>query len=219
MLAAPDDSLPVPEMIRSAGITHTRASYRRGDVIFTQGDACDHVRFIESGTVSLAVTSPTGKVGVVAVLGAGNFLGEGSLAGQPLYPHSATAITASAILAVGKRDMLRLLHHEHRMSDRFIAQMLVRNLRSESDLVDHLVNSCERRLARTLLLLAGYGKGTLPDAVLLTLSQETLGAMVGTTRSRINLLLHKFKKRGFIEYAGPCILKIHSSLLTMVLDE
>lgn len=197
-MGTPDDPLTFSALLQSVDVMYTRGQFRRGDAIFTQGEPCDHVRFLESGSVSLSVTSATGKEGIVAVLGAGDFLGEGCLAGQPCFTGSATALKSSTVIAVGKHHMLRLLHQQHAMSDRFIARMLVRNLRSEADLVDHLFNSCERRLARTLLLLAGYDKPNPPNPIL-NISQETLGAMVGTTRSRINVLLNAFKARGFID--------------------
>jgi CRP/FNR family cyclic AMP-dependent transcriptional regulator len=208
----------VPALLQSAGVVHTRVQYARGDAIFRQGESCDQVRFIESGTIKLSVISKTGKEGVMAILGSGDFLGEGCLAGQPSHTASATAMTPSSIIGIGKHEMLRLLRVQHAMSDRFIAHMLARNIRTESDLVDHLFNSSEKRLARTLLLLAGYDKPSAPDHVMLTISQETLATMVGTTRSRINLFLKHFKTRGFIEYEGRA-LKIDRSLLTMVLDE
>jgi CRP-like cAMP-binding protein len=218
-MSTPPVSLNVADLLQSAGVAHARVRYKREEAIFTQGDRCDYVRFIEVGAVKLSAMSATGKEGVVAILGAGDFLGEGCLAGHRSYTRSATAIAPSTILAVGKHHMLGLLHQQHAMSDRFIAHMLVRNIRSEADLVDRLFNSSEKRLARTLLLLAGYGSSSAPDHVLLRISQETLAAMVGTTRSRINIFLQRFKKRGFVEYAKPGALTIHPSLLTMLLDE
>ena len=197
----PDKHLNVAAFLQSTGVAYTRVQFGRGDAIFIQGEPCDHVRFIESGAVKVSVTSMTGKEGVVALLGAGDFLGEDCLAGQPSYRASAAAITPSMIVGVDKRHMLRLLREQHAMSDRFIAHLLVRNMRSEEHLADHLFNSGQQRLARTLLLLAGYGKPSPPDHVLLLrISQETLAAIVGTTRSRINIFLRQFKKRGFIEY-------------------
>jgi CRP-like cAMP-binding protein len=218
-VAAQLHSLTVPDVLRSAGIDHRRVAYRQGGVIFTQGDACTHIRFIESGSVKVSVMSATGKDGVVATLGVGDFLGEGSLAGQPYHTHSATAITTSTIVAVGKSDMLQLLRQEPAMSDRFIAHLLARNIRSESDLVDHLFNGCQLRLARTLLLLAGYGNASPSKEVTLTITQDTLAAMVGTTRPRINRFLGHFKQRGFVEYVGPSVIKINPSLVAMVVDD
>ena len=159
------------------------------------------------------------KQGVIGLLGPGDFLGEGGLAGQSSHTSSATAILPSAIIAVGTHDMRHLLRADPAMSDRFIAHMLARNIRSESALVDHLFNACEQRLARTLLQLAASGTLGPPDHVMLHITQETLGAMVGTTRSRVNLILNRFRKRGFVEYAGPRHLKINRALLAMIVDD
>jgi CRP/FNR family cyclic AMP-dependent transcriptional regulator len=203
----------------SAGVAKTVVPYGRGDVIFSQGDTCEHVMYIQSGGVKLSVLSKTGREAVVAMLGPGDFFGEGCLAGQPLRMGSATAITPSTILLVGKAKMVRLLHKQHAMSDRFISHMLARNIRIEEDLIDQLFNSSEKRLARTLLLLARYGKRDKPVRVVPRVSQETLAEMVGTTRSRVNFFLNKFKKLGFIEYDGELPLKINSSLLSVVLHD
>jgi CRP-like cAMP-binding protein len=211
--------LDVPAVLRSADVRYCRVQRRRGEAIFRQGDACDHVGFIESGRVTLSVMSSTGKEGVLATLGDGDFLGEGCLAAQPCYTATATAIAASTILDIHKHDMLRLLRGHQAMSDRFIAHMLARNIRSEADLVDHLFNSCEKRLARTLLLLAGYGQSRPADRVTLQISQQTLGHMVGTTRPRINHFLRGFKQRGYISYDARRTLTIHPPLLTLLLDE
>jgi CRP/FNR family cyclic AMP-dependent transcriptional regulator len=165
------------------------------------------------------VLSKTGKEAVVAMLGPGDFFGEGCLAGQPVRMGSATAITPSVILLVAKEKMVRLLHKQHAMSDRFIAHMLARNIRIEEDLIDQLFNSSEKRLARTLLLLARYGKQDKPARVVPQISQATLAEMIGTTRSRVNFFLNKFKKLGFIEYDGELPLKINSSLLSVVLHD
>ena len=175
--------------------------------------------YIQSGGVKLSVLSKTGREAVVAMLGPGDFFGEGCLAGQPLRMGSATAITPSTILLVDKAEMVQLLHKQHAMSDRFIAHMLARNIRIEEDLIDQLFNSSEKRLARALLLLARYGKQDQPVAVVPKLSQETLAEMIGTTRSRVNFFLNKFKKLGFIEYDGELPLKINSSLLSVVLHD
>jgi CRP-like cAMP-binding protein len=203
----------------SAGIAKTIVEYRRGETIFAQGDTCEDVLYIKSGGVKLSVLSKTGKEAVVAMLGPGEFFGEGCLAGQPVRMGSATAITPSTILLVGKEKMVRLLHKQHAMSDRFIAHMLARNIRIEEDLIDQLFNSSEKRLARTLLLLARYGKQDKPVRVVPKISQETLAEMIGTTRSRVNFFLNKFKKLGFIEYDGELPLKINSSLLSVVLHD
>jgi CRP/FNR family cyclic AMP-dependent transcriptional regulator len=203
----------------SAGVAKNVVRYARGDAIFTQGDACGHVMYIQAGGVKLSVLSKTGREAVVAMLGPGDFFGEGCLAGQPFRMGSATAITPSAILLVSKTKMHNLLHKQHAMSDRFIAHMLARNIRIEEDLVDQLFNSSEKRLARTLLLLARYGKQDIPVRVVPKISQETLAEMVGTTRSRVNFFLNKFKKLGFIEYEGELPITINSSLLSVVLHD
>jgi CRP-like cAMP-binding protein len=215
-------SVPVFDVhayLDSAGVAKSVAQYGRGESIFTQGDACEHVMYIQAGGVKLSVLSKTGKEAVVAMLGPGDFFGEGCLAGQPFRMGSATAITPSTILLVGKEKMVGLLHKQHSMSDRFISHMLARNIRIEEDLIDQLFNSSEKRLARTLLLLARYGKQDKPARVVPRISQETLAEMVGTTRSRVNFFLNKFKKLGFIEYDGELPLKINSSLLSVVLHD
>src|SRR5687768_12648399 len=163
------------------------------------------------------VTSSTGKEAVVAMLGPGDFFGEGCLAGQPLRMGSATAVVPTTVLSIHKREMTRTLHERPEFSDRFISHMLVRNIRIEEDLVDQLFNSSEKRLARTLLLLARYGKQGATHRTLPKLSQETLAEMVGTTRSRVNFFMNKFRKLGFIEYNG--ILKINDSLISIVLHD
>ena len=209
----------VKVFLESAGIAKTVAQYRRGETIFTQGDSCDHVMYIQSGGVKLSVVSKIGREAVVAMLGPGEFFGEGCLAGQELRMGSATAITPSRILLVDRKAMVQLLHKQHAMSDRFIAHMLSRNIRIEEDLIDQLFNSSEKRLARALLLLARYGKKDKPSRVVPKLSQETLAEMIGTTRSRVNFFLNKFRKLGFIEYDGEHPVTINSSLLSVVLHD
>jgi CRP/FNR family cyclic AMP-dependent transcriptional regulator len=205
--------------LASAGIAKRIVEFGRGEAIFTQGDPCEHVMYIQSGGVKLSVLSKTGREAVVAMIGPGDFFGEGALAGQPLRMGSATAITKSSILLVDKEKMVKLLHKQHEMSDRFISHMLSRNIRIEEDLIDQLFNSSEKRLARTLLLLARYGKEDKPSRMVPKISQETLAEMVGTTRSRVNFFLNKFKKLGFIEYNGGLPLKINNSLLSVVLHD
>src|SRR6266705_1481849 len=200
----------VQAFLGSAGVARRIVDYRRTEVIFTQGDPCQSVLYIQRGGVRLSVLSKAGREAVVAMLGPGDFFGEGCLAGQPVRMGSATAITPSVVLLVAKEKMVRLLHKQHAMSDRFIAHMLARNIRIEEDLIDQLFNSSEKRLARTLLLLARYGKRDKPARVVPRISQETLAEMVGTTRSRVNFFLNKFKKLGFIEYNGDLPLKINS---------
>jgi len=201
----------------SAGIAREIMTYRRGEVIFTQGDPCDHVLYIQKGTVKLSVLSKAGRQAVVAMLGAGEFFGEGCLAGQPRRMGNAAATTDSAVLLVDKDQMVRLLHKQHAMSDRFIAHMLARNIRIEEDLVDQLFNSSEKRLARALLLLARYGKHDKAVRTVPPITQETLAEMVGTTRSRVNFFMKKFERLGFIDYTNG--LKVNNSLLTVVLHD
>ena len=203
----------------SVGAGKAVATYGRSETIFSQGDACEHVMYIQSGGVKLSVLSKAGREAVVAMLGPGDFFGEGCLSGQAFRMGSATAITPSVILLVDKAKMVQLLHKQHAMSDRFIAHMLLRNIRIEEDLIDQLFNSSEKRLARTLLLLARYGKQDKPVRVVPKISQDTLAKMVGTTRSRVNFFLNKFKKLGFIEYNGENPVKINSSLLSVVLHD
>src|SRR6059036_172781 len=201
----------------SSGVAKGVVEYARDAVIFTQGDLCEDVLYIQTGGVKLSVLSKTGREAVVAMLGPGDFFGEGCLAGQPVRMGSATAITPSVIRIVAKDKMVRLLHKQHAMSDRFISHMLSRNIRIEEDLIDQLFNSSEKRLARTLLLLARYGKQDKPVRAVPKISHETLAEMVGTTRSRVNCFMNKFKRLGFIEYKDG--LKVNNSLLTVVLHD
>jgi CRP/FNR family cyclic AMP-dependent transcriptional regulator len=203
----------------SSQLAKSGVEYRRGETIFTQGDACEDVLYIQTGGVKLSVTSKTGKEVVAGMLGPGDFFGEGCLAGELSRTCSATAITPTTILSLGKIRMARLLRTQRAMSDRFIAHLLGRNTRIEEDLIDQLFNSSEKRLARTLLLLARYGTEDAPIRVLPTFSQETLAEMIGSTRSHVNFFLNKFKKLGFISYKGQGPLKIDSSLLSVVLHD
>ena len=207
----------VDAFLESGAVTKTVVQYARGAAVFTQGDVSKHVFYIQSGGVKLSVLSKTGREAVVAMLGQGDFFGEGCLAGQKVRMGSATAITTSAILLVGREQMARLLHKQHGMSDRFISHMLARNIRIEEDLIDQLFNSSEKRLARTLLLLARYGKHDKPVRAVPPISQETLAEMVGTTRSRVNFFMRKFQRLGFIDYSDG--LKVNNSLLTVVLHD
>ena len=205
--------------LESSGMARNVVQYSRAQAVFTQGEAAGHVLYIQSGGVKLSVLSKAGKEAVVAMLGPGDFFGEGCLAGQVVRMGSATAITPSAILTIRKERMVRLLQKQPQMSGRFISHMLMRNIRIEEDLVDQLFNSREKRLARTLLLLARYGKQEKPIRMVPEISQETLAEMVGTTRSRVNFFLNKFKKLGFIEYDGELPIKINPSLLSVVLHD
>jgi CRP-like cAMP-binding protein len=209
----------VQAFLTSSVVSKSVGEFARGETIFTQGDAAEHVMYIQSGGVKLSVLSKSGREAVVAMLGPTDFFGEGCLAGQPLRMGSATALTPSVILMVAREQMVRLLHTQHAMSDRFISHMLSRNLRIEEDLIDQLFNSSEKRLARALLLLARYGKQDRPARLVPRISQETLAEMIGTTRSRVNFFLNKFKRLGFIEYDGELPLKINSSLLSVVLHD
>jgi CRP/FNR family cyclic AMP-dependent transcriptional regulator len=201
----------------SSGIAKTVVAYGRSAIIFRQGGACEDVLYIQTGGVKLTVRSKVGREAVVAMLGPGEFFGEGCLAGQKVRMSSAMAITPSVILVVAKQKMIQLLHKQRAISDRFIAHMLERNSRIEEDLIHQLFNSNEKRLARTLLLLARYGKQDKPVHVVPTMSQETLAEMIGTTRSRVKFFLNKFQKLGFIEYDGKNPLRINRSLLSVVL--
>jgi CRP/FNR family transcriptional regulator, cyclic AMP receptor protein len=222
--AAPRKAGDVPAFdaqafLDSSQLAKSSVDYRRGETIFTQGDACKDVLYIQTGGVKLSVTSKTGKEAIAGMLGAGDFFGEGCLAGEVIRTGSATAITPSTVLSVGKAAMGRLLRTQPAMSERFIAHLLGRNRRIEEDLIDQLFNSSEKRLARTLLLLARYGTQDAPIRELPTLSQEMLAEMIGSTRSRVNFFLNKFKKLGFISYKGQGPLRINSSLLSVVLHD
>ena len=201
----------------SAGVSRTIVEFQKKDTIFSQGDACKNVMYIQKGSVKLSVVSKTGKEAVVAMLKPGDFVGEGGLAGQPLRIATATATAPSTLLVISLEEMTRVLHAEHALSDHFITYMLERNIRIEEDLIDQLFNSSEKRLARTLLLLARYGKKDKPQWVLPKISQETLAEMIGTTRSRVNFFMKKFEKLGFIAYEGG--LQVNDSLLSVVLHD
>ena len=205
------------EFLDSAGLKRTLVRYAGAASIFSQGDSAETVYYIHDGAVRLSVLSNTGQEAVIAILGPGDFFGEGCLAGQQVRMGTATAITPSTILAIQKAQMIRVLHEESGLSDMFLAHVLSRNIRIEEDLVDQLFNSSEKRLARALLLLARYGKDDVPVRTIPKLSQETLAGIVGTTRSRVNFFMNKFRKLGFIEYNGG--IKIHKSLLSVVLHE
>jgi len=201
----------------SSGVARKVTEFKKAEVVYAQGDAAKSVMYIQSGGVQLTVVNEVGKEAVVGILGPGEFFGEGSLAGQTVRMGTATAITLSTVLVIEKNEMFKVLHEEHGLSDRFIKFMLARNIRIEEDLIDQLFNSSEKRLARTLLLLARYGKEDQPHGVLPKMSQETLAEMVGTTRSRVNFFMNKFRKLGFIKYNGG--LQINTSLLSVVLHE
>jgi len=201
----------------SAGVAKQVMEYRRSEKIYSQGDPTRGVKYIRSGGVKLSVVNEVGKEAVLAILGPGDFFGEGCLAGQPTCMATAMAIVHTSILFIEKDEMVRVLHEEHEFSDRFISHMLKRNIRVEEDLVDQLFNSSEKRLARALLLLARYGKEDKPHGALPKVSQEMLAEMIGTTRGRVNFFMNKFRKLGFIEYNGG--IQINASLLSVVLHE
>lgn len=202
----------------SAGAAREVVTFRRSETLFSQGDDADTVLYLQRGGVKLSVVSKAGREAIVAMLGPGDFLGEGGLAGQAFRMATATALTPTTALVIRKTEMIRVLRAEHALSDRFIAYMLTRNIRIEEDLIDQLFNSSEKRLARTLLLLARYGQQERPHRILPAISQASLAEMVGTTRSRVNVFLKKFEHLGFIK-DGPTGLIIHSSLLTVVLHD
>ncbi len=205
------------EPVDWTGAKTQRIEYKPGTTIFAQGDPATSVMYVEHGAVRLSVLSHAGKEAVVAVLDVAHFFGEGCLAGQSQRMATATAIAACTILTVEKQEMVRQLHAKQAFADRFLSHMLARNIRIEEDLVDQLFNSTEKRLARTLLLLARYGEPEASHRALPKLSQETLAEMVGTTRSRVNFFMNKFRKLGFIDYNGD--LKINNSLLSVVLRD
>ena len=209
----------VEAFLSSTRIAKTVMTCSRGETIFVQGETCDNVLYIQAGGVKLSVVSKAGREAVVAMLGPGDFFGEGCLAGQPIRMGTATAITPAAVLVLPKAQMVSLLHKQHAMSDRFITHMLTRNIRIEQDLIDQLFNSSEKRLARTLLLLARYGTERQPIRTVPKISQETLADIIGTTRSRVSFFLNKFKKLGFIEYNGGLPITINNSLLSVVLHD
>jgi CRP/FNR family transcriptional regulator, cyclic AMP receptor protein len=201
----------------STGLGRTVGRFAAKEIIFAQGDPAKNVIYIQEGGVKLSVVNEVGKEAVMAILGPGDFLGESCLAGQAICMGTATAIAPSTVLVIEKSEMIRALHKEHELSDRFIAYMLARNIRVEEDLVDQLFNSSEKRLARTLLLLARYGLPGHTQKVLPKVSQETLAEMIGTTRSRVNFFMNKFRKLGFIQYDGE--IRVNDSLLSVVLHD
>jgi CRP-like cAMP-binding protein len=205
------------KFLASIGEGRKILSFRKKETIFAQGDPADAVFFIQQGKAKLSVVSKTGREATIAILSSGDFFGEGAIAGQHLRMGSATAMTDCALLRIDKKAIMRALHREHAFSDLFVAYLLARNIRYEEDLVDQLFNSSEKRLARILLLLARFGKEGKPETVVPKISQETLAEMVGTTRSRVNFFMNKFRRLGFIKYNGE--LQVHNSLLNVVLHD
>jgi CRP-like cAMP-binding protein len=203
--------------LTSAGAARRVTTYPKGKIVFSQGQPSDAVMYIQKGSIKISVLSRTGKEAVVAMLGPGDFFGEGALTGQQIRIGTATTTAPTTVLIIEKGVMLALLRDEPTFSERFIAYMLARNIRIEADLVDHLFNSSEKRLARALLLLARYGDQSGPERRIPKISQETLAEMVGTTRSRVNFFMNKFRDLGFIEYNGD--IKVNTSLLSVVLHD
>lgn len=207
----------VQAILDSAGVSRRIVRFARASVVFAQGAQAHSVFYIQQGGVKLSIVSRRGKEAIVAMLAPGDFFGEGCLAGQSVRMGTATALVPTTVLRIHKREMVRTLHEQSALSDRFIAHMVTRNIRIEEDLVDHLFKSSEKRLARTLLLLARYGDERDSHRVLPRLSQGTLAEMVGTTRSRVNVFMHKFRKLGFVRDNGT--LTVNSSLLSVVLHD
>jgi CRP/FNR family cyclic AMP-dependent transcriptional regulator len=201
----------------SAGVGRKVSKFGEKEAVFSQGDPAKDVMYIQEGRVKLTVVNEIGKEAVVAILGPGDFLGEGCLAGQSIRMATATTITLTTLLVIEKNEIIRVLHEEHEFSDRFIVHTLARNARVEEDLIDQLFNSSEKRLARTLLLLACYGTQGQPQKVIPKVSQEMLAEMIGTTRARVNFFMNKFRKLGFIQYNGE--IHVNKSLLSVVLHE
>jgi CRP-like cAMP-binding protein len=218
MVRKPPASFDPQAFLALVGSGKTILTFSKNQTIFSQGDAADAVFYVQDGKVKISVVSPTGKEAIVAVLGRADFFGEGCLlAGQPVRMATATAREASAIVRIEKSAMIRVLHEETAFAELFLSYVLSRNVRVEADLVDQLFNSSEKRLARTLLLLAHVGKESKAEIILPKISQETLAEMIGTTRSRVSFFMKKFEKLGFVDYNGG--LKIHSSLLNIVLHD
>ena len=203
--------------LESIGVGRKVRQVKKAETVYSQGETARNVMYLEDGGVKLSVVNGAGKEAVVAILGPGDFFGEGCLAGQAIRMGTATAIAPSTIHVIEKSEMLKVLHEQHSLSDQFIAFMLARNIRIEEDLIDQLFNSSEKRLARTLLLLARYGKEDQAHGVIPLVSQELLAEMIGTTRPRVNFFMNKFKKLGFIKYNGG--LQINTSLLSVVLHD
>lgn len=211
------DGFDAQAFLDSAGVGRKIKLANRADIIYSQGEAANTVMYLKEGSVKLSVVNGLGKEAVITILGPGDFFGEGCLAGQSVRMGTATAIAASTVHLIEKSEMLKVLHEQHALSDQFISFMLARNIRVEEDLIDQLFNSSEKRLARTLLLLARFGKEDQIHGVLPPISQEMLAEMIGTTRPRVNFFMNKFKKLGFIAYEGG--LRVNASLLSVVLHD
>jgi CRP/FNR family transcriptional regulator, cyclic AMP receptor protein len=204
--------------LAKTGLGRTIADLKKGQTIFSQGDAANAVFYVQKGRIKLTVISKRGKEATIALLGSGSFLGEECIAAiQPQRMATATALTPSTILRIDRKEMVRVLHEEQLFSEVFVSYLLSRNTRIQEDLVDQLFNSSEKRLARALLLLAQFGKDGAPETVIPKIGQETLAEMIGTTRSRVSFFMNRFRKLGFIEYNGT--LSVHSSLLNVILHD
>jgi CRP/FNR family cyclic AMP-dependent transcriptional regulator len=212
------DGFDPESFLATAGVGRRHVNLVKKEVLFTQGEHADTIFYIQKGRLKLTVVSKRGKEATIALLGPGEFVGEACIAAaQPLRQATATAIADCEVLRIARKDMLRVLHKQHAFSDMFVSFLLARNARIQEDLVDQLFNSSEKRLARTLLLLAQFGKNGKPETVIPKISQETLAEMVGTTRSRVSFFLNRFRKLGFIDYNGK--MEVHSSLLNVVLHD
>lgn len=214
-IVRPKPTFNVDGFLRSGGAGTSVVAYQPRDIVFSQGDAADSVMYLQAGAVKLAAVSHSGQQAVVAMLEAGAFFAESALAGDPVRHEAATAMTAATVLIIPRKQMVRLLHEHNDFSDRFVAHMIARNIRLEEDIVDQLFNSSEKRLARALVLLARYGQASKAHRVRPQISQQTLADMVGTTRSRVNFFMNKFKRLGYIEDSRG--LKVNDSLATVIL--
>jgi CRP/FNR family cyclic AMP-dependent transcriptional regulator len=212
------ESFDLGEYLETAGVKRKVVKYKKGQRVYSQGDVCGAVLYLQGGNVKITVTSSVGKEAVIALLHGGDFFGEGCIAGQPLRVGTATAMGPSSVLEIQKREMIRVIHDEPEFSDCFVAHMLKRNVRVEEDLVDQLFNSSEKRLARALLLVARYGNDDKTEKIVARVSQETLAEMIGTTRSRVSYFMNKFRKLGFIKYNGGG-LHVNDSLLRVILHD
>jgi CRP/FNR family cyclic AMP-dependent transcriptional regulator len=210
-------SFDVGRYLATSGVKKQLVTYRKDQTIFSQGEECGSVFYLQTGAVKIGITSSTGKEAVIALLHPGDFFGERCISGQPLRVSTATATEPTSALAIERDEMVRVIHEEHEFSDRFVAHMLKRNVRIEEDLADQLFNSSEKRLARALLLISRYGNNEKPLKVVAQISQETLAEMVGTTRPRVSYFMNKFRKMGFIKYNGG--LHVHDSLLRVILHD
>src|SRR5450755_4105562 len=208
----------VEEYLSNAGASRRVIKYKKGQALFSQDDPCNEVLYIQSGNAKLTIVNPQGKEAVLAIVGPGDFLGEGCIIGNPVRLTTATAIAPMNAMSIEKQEMMRVLHDEQEFAGKFISYMLERNIKIEADLADQLFNSSEKRLARALLILARYGKKGAPETIVAKISQETLAELVGTTRSRVNFFMNKFRKLGFIDYNGGGM-QVHSSLLNVVLHD